>query len=335
MKLYFSPLTCSLAVRIAFYEAARLGPIGTVDYVEVDPRNHWSADGSDYRTVHALGLVPALRLDGGELLTENAAILQHIAALYPHARLAPVDSLGQDRLRQWLSFIGSELHAGVYTPLLTPSAPEAARRYALSRAEHRLVWLADQLGSRDFLLHEFSVADAYLSAVLNWSSVTPIDLRRWPVVEAYAQRLQARPAVAQALREELALYHQKRAREGARPAPLGTEAVTTRFNAVFQQHDPGALEALVADDCVLENTHPAPDGSRHVGRRACIELWSSLATATEVQFELEGVDVFDERAAIYWRLLRTGLTPLRGVNLMRVRDGKIIEARGYVKGAPP
>ena len=332
MKLYFSPLACSLASRIAFYEAARRGPRAAVQYVEVDPGSNWSADGSDYRGVHALGLVPALQLDDGQVLSENAAILQYIADLHPHARLAPVDALGRARLRQWLSFIGSELHVGVYSVLLSRSAPEGARRHALNRAERRLAWLSDQLGPREFLLPEFSVADGYLGAVLNWSSVTPLALARWPVVEAYAKRLQARPAVAQALSEELELYRQKRQRDGAPPSVPGTEAVMARFNDVFQQHDPSALEQLVADDCVIENTQPAPDGSRHVGRSACIQLWSSIASATDIQFELEGVEVFDQRATIYWRLLRTGGTALRGVNLMRVRDGQIVEARGYVKG---
>ena len=72
MDLYFSPLACSLATRIALYEA------GTeANYLEVDPKTKVvQKDGSDFRAVNPLGLVPTLRTDDGTVLTENAAILQ-------------------------------------------------------------------------------------------------------------------------------------------------------------------------------------------------------------------------------------------------------------------
>jgi ketosteroid isomerase-like protein len=113
-----------------------------------------------------------------------------------------------------------------------------------------------------------------------------------------------------------------------------TSEVIRRFNAVFQQHDPGALPELIAADCVIENSNPAPNGSRHVGREACLELWRRIATAPGTQFDIEEVVVSAERATIRWRL-RWGedeSNSVRGVNLMRVRDGQIVEALGYVKG---
>jgi len=114
-----------------------------------------------------------------------------------------------------------------------------------------------------------------------------------------------------------------------------TSEVIRRFNEVFQQHDASALPELVAADCVIENTNPAPSGSRHVGREACIALWRRIATDPGNQFEVEDVVVTGERATIRWRL-RWGedeRSSVRGVNLMRVRDGQIVEALGYVKGA--
>lgn len=114
-----------------------------------------------------------------------------------------------------------------------------------------------------------------------------------------------------------------------------TAEVIRRYNDVFQRHDPAALRELVAADCVIENTNPAPNGSRHVGRDACIELWQRIATTPEIAFDIEDVVVTGERAIIRWRL-RWGdgeSKSVRGVNLMRVRDGQIVEAFGYVKGA--
>jgi glutathione S-transferase len=123
MKLYFSPLACSLATRIALYEAG-----AEAHYVQVDRRTRSTAS---YRRVHPLGLVPALELEGGEILTENAAILQFVAGRYPAARLAPEDPWERARLQQWLSFIGTELHKVVYLPLLDRTRPAEARTQGL------------------------------------------------------------------------------------------------------------------------------------------------------------------------------------------------------------
>lgn len=114
-----------------------------------------------------------------------------------------------------------------------------------------------------------------------------------------------------------------------------TAALMQRFNDVFQRHDPAALAELVAEDCVIENTQPAPDGARHVGRDACVALWTRIATAPGTGFDIEDVAVLRDRAIILWRY-RWGAgdqSSVRGVNLMRIRDGRIVEALGYVKGA--
>ena len=113
-----------------------------------------------------------------------------------------------------------------------------------------------------------------------------------------------------------------------------TAEVLRRFNDVFLSHDPAALADLVAESCVIENTHPAPDGARLVGRAACIELWTRNATAPGTYFEPEEVTVMGDRGIILWKF-HWGpgeADSVRGVNLMRVRDGLIVEALGYVKG---
>ncbi|KYF73202.1 glutathione S-transferase N-terminal domain-containing protein [Sorangium cellulosum] len=217
MKLYFSPLACSLSARIALYEAG-----AEISYVEVDPRTKRTEESADYRAIHPLGLVPALEIEGGELVTENAAILQLIADMYPDAALAPRDPLGRARLQQWLSFIGTELHKALYVPLLDRAAPAEARAYALAKAESRLGWVAGRLAGREFLLDRFSVADAYLFTILNWSSVTPVDLKTWPALPAYHARLQQRPAVARAFAEERARYAREIERH-AKAAPARAE----------------------------------------------------------------------------------------------------------------
>lgn len=114
-----------------------------------------------------------------------------------------------------------------------------------------------------------------------------------------------------------------------------TAAVLRRFNEVFLSHDPAALPELVAEDCVVENSQPAPDGSRHVGREACVALWTGIATTPGTRFELEDLIVVGDRGLILWRYHwgPTRQTSVRGVNLMRVRDDLIVEALGYIKGS--
>ena len=116
--------------------------------------------------------------------------------------------------------------------------------------------------------------------------------------------------------------------------PADTAEVMRRFNDGFLRHDPDVFPALVAEHCVIENTVPAPDGARHEGRAACLALWQGIAANRAAHFELEDVECHGPRAIIRWRY-RWGdaaADSVRGVNLMRVKDGVIVEAMGYVKG---
>ncbi|TPJ10271.1 nuclear transport factor 2 family protein [Mesorhizobium sp. B2-7-3] len=110
-----------------------------------------------------------------------------------------------------------------------------------------------------------------------------------------------------------------------------TAEIMRRYNDVFQRHDPSALDDLVAQDCVIENTTPAPDGARRAGKATCVELWSAIATAPGTRFDLEETFVAGDRATIRWRYWMADGNSLRRVNLMRVADGRIVEAMGYVK----
>jgi ketosteroid isomerase-like protein len=114
---------------------------------------------------------------------------------------------------------------------------------------------------------------------------------------------------------------------------LDTTEIMRRFNDAFLQHQPEALDALIADDCVMESIQPAPNGARYEGRDACLSFWQALASDTSSHFELEDVTVAGDRAVIRWRY-HFGVgeeNSVRGVNLMRVHDGQIVEALGYAK----
>lgn len=110
-----------------------------------------------------------------------------------------------------------------------------------------------------------------------------------------------------------------------------TAEIMRRFNEVFLRHDPSELKKLIAEHCVIEKIGPAPDGDRCVGREACIALWEGIATEPGTYFDLEEVFAAGDRATIRWHYSFGEGQSVRGVNLMRVRDGLIVEAMGYVK----
>lgn len=201
MQLYFSPLACSLATRIALYEA---GAPATFTFVDLKKKQ--LEDGSDYLAINPLGQVPVIRTDAGELLTENGAILKHVAEAYPDAKLVPADRVGRMRLDEWLSYLGTEVHKGIYSLIFSRYTNDALKAYAQSKIPSRFGVLEAHLKDREYLLDSFSIADAYLGTLLNWTRKVGPDLKDWPAVLAYHKRVSARPAVAKAVGEEFALF---------------------------------------------------------------------------------------------------------------------------------
>lgn len=212
MDLYFSPLACSMATRVALYEAG-----ADANFLEVDsPTKTVLNDGSDFRSINPIGLVPTLRTDEGVVLTENAAILQYVADRFPQSGLGTGPGIDRTRLHQWLCFIGTELHKGLFIPVLDRKAPQETKAYALEKNLSRLDYVDNYLKGREYLLDHFSVADAYLVTVINWTMATPpIELSSWPNVKAYYERLRQRPSIAKAIAEEFELYKAEQARKKA------------------------------------------------------------------------------------------------------------------------
>jgi len=203
MDLYFSPMACSMATRIAAHEAG-----ADIRFLKVDTkaRPKMVEDGAEFLAINALGQVPVLRTDDGELIVENAVILQYVADRFPAAGLIPADGPERRKVQSWLGFIGSELHVGAFTALLNPKAPDGAKAFAHERLAERLAYLDARLKGREFLQGKFSVADAYLFVMLTWARYLALDFTPYPNLAAYRDRLQTRPSVARAFDEEFTLF---------------------------------------------------------------------------------------------------------------------------------
>ena len=197
MKLYYSPGACSLSPHIVLREAGL-----DFEMERVDLKSKKTEHGNDYLEINPKGYVPAVRLDDGELLTEGPAIVQYLADRVPDRKLAPAaGTMERVRLQEWLNFISTELHKS-HSPLFNPAAPEEWKTWMRDLIGRRLALVAKQLEGRDYLLGDFSVADAYLFTVLSWGRFVNVDTSAWPVIGAYQARMAARPAVQAALKAE-------------------------------------------------------------------------------------------------------------------------------------
>jgi glutathione S-transferase len=198
MKLYFSPGSCSLSPHIVLREAG-------LEFTSerVDLRNKTTASGADFRAINTKGYVPALQLHDGTVLTEGPAIVQYIADLAPASRLAPAaGTLERYQLMEWLNYIGSEVHKA-FAPLFDPAAGDEARAGAVATLAKRLGFVSQSLQGRAYLVgSQFTVADAYLFTVLSWTGYVKLSLADWPVLQTYVERIGARPAVQQAMRDQ-------------------------------------------------------------------------------------------------------------------------------------
>ena len=199
MKLYYAPGACSLAPHIIAREA---GLDLQLEKVEFHPDGSRMAGGRDYWEINPKGSVPTLELDSGEFLTENAIVLQYLASLAPQANLGPpAEGMPRWRFLELLNFIATELHKG-FSPLFKQPTPEL-RDSTIKALSQRLDLVARQLADRSYLTgNRFTIADAYAYVMLTWTRMHQLDITPWPSLRAFMDRVEPRPAVQQARREE-------------------------------------------------------------------------------------------------------------------------------------
>lgn len=198
MKLYYYPAACSMAPHIVLREAGYDFELDKVDLAAMK-----TAGGEDYRKTNPKGYVPALRLDDGQVLTEVGVIIQYLADQKPGSDLAPkAGTIERYRLMEWINFVATEIHKSIsafFNPKMTPEWKQAQ----LALVGKRLDYLAAALEGKQYVMgYKFSVADAYLFTVLNWTRFHKIDVSTWPKIKDYIARVAARPKVKETMKAE-------------------------------------------------------------------------------------------------------------------------------------
>jgi ketosteroid isomerase-like protein len=113
-------------------------------------------------------------------------------------------------------------------------------------------------------------------------------------------------------------------------------AALIAFSAAADSQDLDAVMATMTEDCVWENNEPAPDGERAEGQAAVRAIWERLfRTYPTGGFTLEEfIPVAVDRAVVRWNAVYADGN-IRGIDVFRVREGKIAEKLTYVKGPLP
>jgi glutathione S-transferase len=197
MKLYYSPGACSQAAHIVLHEIGL-----SHDAAKVDLKAKTLDDGSSYLRVNPKGAVPALELENGEVLTENAVIMQYLGDRAGSDLLPPPGDFRRYRVLEWLNFVATELHKG-FAPMFSPSANDQVKAYVLETVPHKLDHVDRRFGGGPWLTGEpFTIADAYLFVMTGWADNVGLGLQRWPNLASFRDRALGRSSVRHVLRFE-------------------------------------------------------------------------------------------------------------------------------------
>ena len=198
MKLYYATGACSLTPHIVSRESDL-----NIDLIRVDTKSHLTEQGVDFYTINPKGSVPCLQLNDGQLLTEGPIICQYLADQANNTQLMPAaGTLARYRVMEWQNYITSELHKS-FSPLFNPNAGAETKSLFAEQLKAKFAWLSSKLENTAYLTgDDFTAADAYLFVVTNWSKFVGLDLSHLDALQAFMQRVAARPAVQMALKAE-------------------------------------------------------------------------------------------------------------------------------------
>lgn len=199
MKLYYSPGTCALVVRIIMNELNL-----DSEFESVDLKTKKTQNGKDFYSVNPKGVVPALDLGTGEILTENSVILQYLADSNKAWQLLPeVNNLNRYRVLEWLNFISSDLHKTFY-PLFSPKVTQDLKDFFVPLIKDKFKYLNQKLETSPYLHGDaFTLPDAYLFVVIRWTFYLKIDISELTAITAYFEKLSKRPSIIKSLKEDV------------------------------------------------------------------------------------------------------------------------------------
>ena len=108
--------------------------------------------------------------------------------------------------------------------------------------------------------------------------------------------------------------------------------IVLQFNDAFNRHDVEGMMQFMSEDCVFENTDPAPDGTRYAGKEAVTRFWKDFFTESpQAHIDIEEIFGTGGHCIMRWKYI-WGEGHVRGVDIFKVDNGLITEKLSYVKG---
>lgn len=199
MKLYYSRGACSLVVRILLNE---IGLESTFEAVNLKTKK--TETNEDFLAINSKGSVPTLQLNNGEILTENAVILQYLAE---HSKatqlLPPVSDFNRYRVLEWLNYITTELHKG-FSPLFNPAIEQEVKdKVLIPSLKNKFNYLNNHLKSQKYVCGDhFTLPDPYLYVMIRWGFLFKFNLQEWEHLERYFSELSERKSIQTSLKQE-------------------------------------------------------------------------------------------------------------------------------------
>jgi glutathione S-transferase len=205
IKLYFLPYACCTSVHIILKEIQV-----EFELIYVG-KNADEQTKSKFAMLSPLKSVPVLELEDGTIITQCIAILEYLADQYPQYNL--LGKIGsKERLDtiKWLSFIASDLHKS-FSPLFkleqislgNAATQQNVRTWAHTNINKYFMILNNHLTDKSYLAAErFSIADAYLFVVYQWTKYTNVSTQNYPNLSNYIERIARRNSIKSALQHE-------------------------------------------------------------------------------------------------------------------------------------
>jgi glutathione S-transferase len=202
MKLYYSPGAGALASHITIRELNL-----DVDLIKIDVQaEHKTETGESYPEINPKGYVPYLAIDKGTNLSEGVAILQYLADQNPEGNLSPpLGTVDRYKMQEWLTFIGTEPQRIIGSFFIPDNLTHAGFEFAKTILNKRLAIIDGRLADNEYLMGaDYSIADAYAFAILNWISLfkLDIDISDYTNLVSYLDKIRSREAVQKAMQEE-------------------------------------------------------------------------------------------------------------------------------------
>ncbi|HMB56419.1 MAG TPA: glutathione S-transferase family protein [Arenimonas sp.] len=195
ITLHYSPSTASLVVHWLLIELGVPHELAKLDF----DRNEQKSP--EYLKINPAGVVPTLVVDG-QVITESAAIVLHLADSYPAAALAPaIATPARASYYQWMFFMANTLQPA-YRAWFYPTEPageaniDVAKEQARQRIEAAWARVAQHIEANGpYILGEkISAVDFMMTMLMRWSRNMPRPAHSWPALQAHAQRMKARPS---------------------------------------------------------------------------------------------------------------------------------------------